>query len=347
VTAVVTVVPVLAGLAGVLIALRVDEARPAALVALQMVAAALVLVAGIVALARGAWSGNAPPALRGAALVVVALAVLGPGAVRGASAVAAGPSDPWLVSTTLSSIACGGLLVASARWPEVDTRVRPARLLGAVIAGVVLAVVVDAGAVDPVTPQTQGIVAAAAWGVAVVIYLAARQGRTPRAPLWPPAAMLALAGGFAAGAAEADAAPRVGAVLHLVAGAIAASGAAAALLADAVLHRRRVDRLRQLVADAVARADGSQSVLADASHDLGNAVTAIVGAAETIARHVDRLDPPTRSALLEGLAEQATRVHAVVSAVVDGPRRAQQTHDAADRRQIRPTVARAGEPHDN
>jgi signal transduction histidine kinase len=334
--------PTLAALIGLVVALRADEPGASSIVAVHTAAVALTLTAGLVALVRGLWTGNAPPALRGVALVVTVVAVLGPEALRDATQPEV--SGAWLFSSTAASLACGALLVASSRWPQVDTRVRPLPLVGAVAGGAVLAMAIDAGLIGAVEVRTQSAVAACAWLVAGVVYLLARRPGPHGAALWPAPAMLALAAGFAA-TASAELTGTT-AALHLVAGATAAAGAAAGMLRDAMQDRWRVHRLRVELADASARADDSRLLLASASHDLGNAVTAIVGASETIARHIDRLDPETRHRLLEALADQAARVHEVVAAVLDRPEPGDRPQHASHRREIG-SVAAGAQPDDD
>ena len=82
-------------------------------------------------------------------------------------------------------------------------------------------------------------------------------------------------------------------------------------------YRRLYERERQ-VASRLRQVDELKDALVAAvSHDLRTPLTVIVGSATTLRDHVDELDDDTRTVLVENVLGNATRLHAMLSDLLD------------------------------
>lgn len=281
-------------------------------------AAVLSTVVALMALVRWRLSGQTTSLVIAAGFLLVGPFAIGVGDL--VPLVHPGAPGPGVTGTLRLAGLLGGMavLAAAALGPAIDTRLRPVRVLtGAAVAlsavVVVMWTVLPAGEASS-TPAFRMTLATLWVGVAAAHAAAGfRRGLPVHVWLAAAAVGLGLAEAVAAQALAAGASVGAGtALLRAVAQGLALLGTTGDLEQIVQRHRARLLEAEVGMEALRARRRAEQAAQEERAHDARNALLAIDGAAQTLERHRDRLDPADRQALAEAVTGEIERLHRLI-----------------------------------
>ncbi|WP_380169737.1 sensor histidine kinase [Jannaschia sp. R86511] len=319
--------------------------HPSAAVLLHHLSEVVLLGAGVAGLLRWRLDGRAPDGLVAAALLVLGGASTLVGRVEDLVLPAEVPS---VASPLLVALLTAAVVVAATCSVEVDSGLRPVRVVGwtvlAALATAGLAAGAAAVALSRVPVEQLPALASAVWSASAVVWFAVA-GRTLLRPgalgrSWS-VALTVLLLGAALGAAGRG-------VAHLLPGPDAAAVAATVLhllvLTGSVLVGRRAALDTGRALEAVSRRErelslrlaADERVLRDHAenlHDARSSVAGIRSAAAALDRLAERLEPADRAGLEAGVRAELCRLERLLASATEAPAAVTAVDDA-----VRPLV---------